>query len=223
MNVDRPSATAKMGDRYVEAEPAPLPAGHPAVTVDRIGVLLVNLGTPDAPTSGAVRRYLSEFLSDRRVVELPSLIWQPILCGIVLAVRPRKSARAYREIWTSEGSPLAAITRRQARALQASLGGDAVVAHAMRYGSGPIPDGIDALLAAGCRRILVAPLYPQYCAATTASVGDALAAHLTGPQYRGMLGHIGAFGVLASSSRKFAVSREGSVYNSHGVASAAFD
>jgi ferrochelatase len=178
MNDEGPLVTARIGDRYEEADPARLPTGHPAAPVDRIGVLLVNLGTPDAPTSGAVRRYLAEFLSDRRVVELPSLIWQPILRGIVLAVRPRKSARVYREIWTSEGSPLAAITRRQARALQASLGGDAVVAHAMRYGSGSISDGIDALLAAGCRRILVAPLYPQYCAATTASVGDAVQAHM---------------------------------------------
>ena len=174
MTVEGPLATPEIGNCYGEAELARLPAAHPAVTADRIGVLLVNLGTPDAPTSRAVRRYLAEFLSDRRVVELPSLIWQPILRGIVLAVRPRKSAKAYREIWTSEGSPLAAITRRQAKALQASLGGDAVVAHAMRYGSSPIADGIDALLAAGCRRILVAPLYPQYCAATTASVGDAV-------------------------------------------------
>lgn len=178
MTVEGPLATPEIGNCYGEAELAPFPAAHPTVTADRIGVLLVNLGTPDAPTSRAVRRYLAEFLSDRRVVELPSLIWQPILRGIVLAVRPRKSARAYREIWTSEGSPLAAITRRQAKALQASLGGDAVVAHAMRYGSSPIADGIDALLAAGCRRILVAPLYPQYCAATTASVGDAVQAHM---------------------------------------------
>jgi ferrochelatase len=178
MTVEGPLATPEIGKCYGEPELAPLPAAHPAVPVDRIGVLLVNLGTSDAPTSSAVRRYLAEFLSDRRVVELPSLIWQPILRGIVLAVRPRKSARAYREIWTPEGSPLAAITRGQARALQASLGGDAVVAHAMRYGSSAIADGIDALLAGGCRRILVAPLYPQYCAATTASVGDAVQAHM---------------------------------------------
>jgi len=155
-----------------------LPADHLSLPADRVGVLVVNLGTPDAPTSGAVRRYLAVFLSDRRVVELPALIWQPILRGIVLAVRPRKSARAYSEIWTSEGSPLAAITRRQANALQRSLGEEALVAHAMRYGNGSIADGLDTLFAAGCRRILVAPLYPQYCAATTASVADAVNAHM---------------------------------------------
>jgi protoporphyrin/coproporphyrin ferrochelatase len=157
---------------------APLPADHRTLPTPRVGVLVVNLGTPDAPTSSAVRRYLAEFLSDRRVVELPAVIWQPILRGIVLAVRPRKSARAYREIWTAEGSPLASITRRQASALQLGLGDDALVAHAMRYGSSSIAAGLDSLFAAGCRRILVAPLYPQYCAATTASVADAVNTHM---------------------------------------------
>jgi ferrochelatase len=178
MNVEQLFSPAEMEGGSDGVRTDQRPAGHCVLPVDRVGVLVVNLGTPDAPTSRAVRRYLAEFLSDRRVVELPSLIWQPILRGIVLAVRPRKSARAYREIWTSEGSPLAAITRRQASALQASFGDCAVVAYAMRYGSGSIADGIDALFAAGCRRILVAPLYPQYCAATTASVGDAVQAHM---------------------------------------------
>lgn len=143
-----------------------------------IGVLLVNLGTPDAPTASAVRRYLAQFLSDARVVEIPALLWQPILRGAILPTRPRKSAEAYAQIWTDEGSPLAAITHRQAVALQDTLGETARVAHAMRYGAPAIGPAIDALMAAGCRRILIAPLYPQYCAATTATVVDAVTAHL---------------------------------------------
>lgn len=143
-----------------------------------VGVLLVNLGTPDAPTPAAVRQYLAEFLSDRRVVEIPALLWQPILRGAILTTRPRQSAHAYQQVWTEDGSPLAAITRRQAAALQAAIGGDVTVAHAMRYGEPAIGPAIDALFAAGCRRILIAPLYPQYCAATTATVVDAASAHL---------------------------------------------
>jgi ferrochelatase len=143
-----------------------------------IGVLLVNLGTPDAPTPASVRRYLAEFLSDRRVVEIPALLWQPILRGAILPTRPRKSAEAYAQVWTDEGSPLAAITRRQTAALQAALGEHVQVAYAMRYGEPAIGAAIDALMASGCRRILIAPLYPQYCAATTATAVDAVAAHL---------------------------------------------
>lgn len=143
-----------------------------------IGLLLVNLGTPDAPEPGPVRRYLAEFLSDRRVVEIPPLVWQPILRGAVLPLRPRKSAGAYRQIWTEAGSPLAVITRAQADALQAALGTRVTVAHAMRYGAPAIGPAIDALVAAGCERILIAPLYPQYCAATTATAVDAVNAHL---------------------------------------------
>lgn len=139
----------------------------------RPGVLLVNLGTPEAPTPGAVRRYLAEFLSDRRVVEIPALIWQPILRGVILNVRPRKSALAYAQVWTDEGSPLAAITRRQAAALQTRLGDAAIVDYAMRYGRPAIAERIAALRAQGCERVLIAALYPQYCAATTASVNDA--------------------------------------------------
>ncbi len=154
------------------------PAIHPAVPAPRIGVLLVNLGTPDAPEPGPVRRYLREFLSDRRVVEIPSLLWQPILRGIILNTRPKKSAHAYAQIWTDEGSPLAAITRRQAGALQTALGADVRVSWAMRYGAPAIGAAIDELVAEGCRRILIAPLYPQYCAATTATVVDAVGAHL---------------------------------------------
>ncbi|ALJ15189.1 ferrochelatase [Sphingopyxis macrogoltabida] len=145
---------------------------------DRIGVLLVNLGTPDAPDPASVRRYLAQFLSDRRVVEIPQILWQPILRGAILTTRPRKSAEAYAQVWTEAGSPLAAITRAQAEKLQAALGDAALVSHAMRYGQPAIGASIDALFAAGCRRILIAPLYPQYCAATTATVADAANAHL---------------------------------------------
>jgi len=134
--------------------------------------LLVNLGTPDAPEKGAVRRYLAEFLSDPRVIEIPRLVWQPILRGIILNTRPAKSARAYAKVWSEEGSPLAAITARQARLLQQRLGEQAMVRHAMRYGRPSIEEELRALHKAGCQRILLAPLYPQYCAATTASVVD---------------------------------------------------
>jgi ferrochelatase len=147
--------------------------------MSRIGVLLVNLGTPDAPEPRAVRRYLKQFLSDRRVVEIPQILWQPILRGIVLTTRPRKSARAYREVWTEEGSPLAAITARQAKALEGAFGPEVMVDHAMRYGSPAIGERIDALMAKGCGRILIAPLYPQYCAATTATALDDAFAHLS--------------------------------------------
>ena len=149
------------------------PADHPAVATGGIGVLLVNLGTPDAPTAAAVRRYLAEFLSDRRVVEIPPIAWQPILRGIILNTRPKTSAHAYSQVWTEAGSPLAAITAEQAAALQARLGDGVRVAYAMRYGRPAIATELRALLDAGCERILLAPLYPQYCAATTATVVDA--------------------------------------------------
>jgi len=154
------------------------PADHPQLPTPRIGVLLVNLGTPDAPDAPSVRRYLAEFLSDRRVVEIPQILWQPILRGIILTTRPKKSAHAYAQVWTDEGSPLAAITRKQSQALQAAFGDMVQVAYAMRYGEPAIGRAIDAMTAAGCRRILVAPLYPQYCAATTATVVDAVGEHL---------------------------------------------
>jgi ferrochelatase len=140
----------------------------------KTGVLLVNLGTPDAPTPEAVRRYLAEFLSDRRVVDLPRLLWWPILYGIVLRTRPAKSAEAYAQVWTEAGSPLAAITAEQARKLQARLGDAALVVHAMRYGRPSIAHGLQALRHAGCERVLIAPLYPQYSGATNASADDAI-------------------------------------------------
>jgi ferrochelatase len=142
--------------------------------VSDVGVLLVNLGTPDAASPRAVRRYLAEFLSDPRVVEIPQLVWQPLLRGVILNTRPRKSAHAYAQVWTEAGSPLAVITAAQASALQARLGGTARVGWAMRYGHPSIADGLAALQEQGCARVLVAPLYPQYSAATTASVMDAL-------------------------------------------------
>lgn len=149
-----------------------LPADHPPVQSGRIGVLLVNLGTPEAPEPPAVKRYLAEFLSDRRVVEIPRLIWQPILRGVILNVRPKKSAHAYRQVWTPDGSPLAAITKAQAAGLQARLGDAVEVEWAMRYGAPTIPEKLEALIAKGCDRILFAPLYPQYCSATTATAVD---------------------------------------------------
>jgi ferrochelatase len=150
------------------------PPDHPPVQRARIGILLTNLGTPDAPDAGAVRRYLAEFLTDPRVIEIPRWLWRPILHGVVLRTRPAKSAHAYRQVWTNEGSPLAAITRRQAQALQQRLGGAVRVEFAMRYGNPGIASAVDKLVADGCTRILAAPLYPQYCAATTASANDAL-------------------------------------------------
>ena len=155
-----------------------LPSDHPTIATGGVGVLLVNLGTPDAPTADAVRRYLAEFLSDRRVVEIPPIAWKPILHGIILRTRPAKSAHAYAQVWTDKGSPLAAITAGQAEALQARLGDGVKVDWAMRYGNPSIPSKLQAMKDGGCERILVAPLYPQYSGATTASVMDSLGAAL---------------------------------------------
>lgn len=149
-----------------------LPADHPPVASGKVGVLVVNLGTPEAPDAPSVKRYLAEFLSDSRVIEIPALVWQPILRGIILNTRPKKSAHAYSQVWTDEGSPLAAITAQQARGLRERLGDSVMVDWAMRYGAPSIPDQLEKLMQAGCERILLAPLYPQYCAATTATVVD---------------------------------------------------
>ena len=140
--------------------------------------MLINLGTPDAPHAQAVRRYLAEFLSDRRVIEIHPIAWKPILHGIILRTRPKRSAEAYSQVWTNEGSPLAVIARRQAHALRERLGARVHVEYAMRYGSPGIGDAIDRMTADGCTRILAAPLYPQYCAATTATANDAVFAKL---------------------------------------------
>ena len=148
------------------------PVDHPPIVPSRTGVLLVNLGTPDAPDVASVRRYLAEFLSDPRVVEIPPLLWWPILHGIILNTRPQKSAHAYGLVWRPDGSPLAAITRLQAAALKDAWGPGVTVDWAMRYGNPSIPDRLAAMKLVGCDRILIAPLYPQYCAATTATAND---------------------------------------------------
>jgi len=164
--------------------PELIPADHPKVEQGRIGVLLVNLGTPDAPEAKAVRRYLAEFLSDPRVIEIPKVAWLPILHGIILRTRPKKSAHAYKQVWTEAGSPLAAITRRQAEALQQLVELGIVVDFAMRYGNPGIRASIDNMVALGCGRILVVPLYPQYCAATTATAMDAVFAALANMRHQ---------------------------------------
>lgn len=144
------------------------------------GVLLTNLGTPEAPTAAALRPYLKQFLSDPRVVEIPRAVWWVILNGIILNVRPRKSAEKYAKIWTAEGSPLKLHTERQAKLLRGYLGertrAPIVVEWAMRYGAPSIEQGLGRLREAGCDRVLVIPLYPQYAASTTASTYDAVLA-----------------------------------------------
>jgi len=157
----------------------------PAFTHDRpacTGILLANLGTPDAPTPSALRRYLAEFLWDSRVVEIPRPLWWLILHGVILRLRPAQSARKYATIWTPDGSPLLAISRRQAAALAETVAehypGPVRVALGMRYGNPSMASALAELRAAGAERLLVLPLYPQYSAATTASTFDAVAAEL---------------------------------------------
>jgi len=152
------------------------PNDHPQVNSGKIGALLVNLGTPDGHDRANMWRYLEEFLTDRRVIEWPRAIWYPILYGIVLNTRPRKSGAAYAKIWNRERneSPLRTTTRSQAEKLAAALKdrAEVTVDWAMRYGNPSIASRITALQQAGCERILVVPLYPQYSAATTATVND---------------------------------------------------
>lgn len=148
-------------------------------TPEKTAVLLVNLGTPEAPTAQAVKPYLREFLSDPRVVEIPRAIWWLILNGIILNLRPKKSAAKYASIWTPEGSPLKVHTERQATLLlgylsQKTKGASVVVDYAMRYGNPSIPDVLAKLKAQNCQRILLVPLYPQYAASATATVCDAV-------------------------------------------------
>lgn len=166
----------------VEDRPAAAPAGHPEIRQGRLGLLLINLGTPDATDYRSMRRYLGEFLSDRRVVELSPWLWQPILQGLVLTTRPGRSGRNYAKIWNRERneSPLRTITRAQAEALAARFAPaeGVVVDWAMRYGRPSIPERLDALAGQGCRRVLLAPLYPQYSAATTATACDQAFRHL---------------------------------------------
>jgi ferrochelatase len=151
-------------------------------TIPRTGILLVNLGTPVAPTAAAVRRYLREFLSDPRVVEIPRIVWNPILHGVILRTRPRRSAERYAAIWTRDGSPLQVHTARQAQLLQGLIGErlklPVVVEHAMRYGEPSIGQVLTRMRAARVERLLVLPLYPQYAASTTATAVDAVAGWL---------------------------------------------
>ena len=151
--------------------------------IPAVGVLVTNLGTPDEPTAPALRRYLREFLSDPRVIELSRAYWLPILNLFVLTTRPKESAKLYRSVWTEEGSPLLVITRKQAAGIAERLdervGSPVHVAAGMRYGNPSIASALAELREKGCRRILVLPLYPQYSASTTASTFDALAAELT--------------------------------------------
>ncbi len=178
------------------AVPAPTPQTNAHSLPARTAVLLVNLGTPDAPTPQAVRRYLAEFLSDHRVVEIPKLAWWPILHGIILRVRPAKSAAKYATVWTPEGSPLAVWTRKQATLLQGYLGERGhpavTVAHAMRYGSPSVASVLDQLKSQGMTRLLVLPMYPQYAAATTGSVNDAVAQWLLRQRWQPEVRMVGA-------------------------------
>ena len=146
----------------------------------KTGVLLINLGTPEAPTAPAVRHYLREFLSDPRVVEIPRPLWWLILNLVILPFRPKQSAQRYAQVWSSDGSPLKAHSERQARMLRGYLGerikAPLVVDYAMRYGQPAVPDALNSMKQQGCDRILVLPLYPQYAASTTATALDAVGA-----------------------------------------------
>ncbi|MGV6820844.1 MAG: ferrochelatase [Parvularcula sp.] len=154
--------------------PSSLPENHPDIVLGRVGVLLVNLGTPEKPDAKAVRGYLREFLSDRRVVDYPRLLWWPLLNGIILNTRPSKTAKLYREIWNQvdDESPLKTFTRRQAEYVGDQMDENVVTRFAMRYGEPSIRFRIEEMQAAGCDKILIVPLYPQYSATTTGTVVD---------------------------------------------------
>lgn len=167
-------------DSLNHPKPAHKPAGHPDVQGGRVGVLLINLGTPDATDYWSMRRYLKEFLSDRRVIDINPLVWWPLLNGIILTTRPGRSGAKYDQIWNRERdeSPLRTVSRAQAEGLAARLGaptngtGDIIVDWAMRYGTPTIADRLKGLQRAGAERILLAPLYPQYSATSTATALD---------------------------------------------------
>ena len=149
--------------------PEPKPAAGGRL---KTGVLLINLGTPTAPTAAAVRPYLRSFLSDRRIVDLPALLWQPLLRGVILPLRAKKSAANYAKVWFKEGSPLEVFTRRQCEGLQSRLPEDVAVAYAMSYSEPSIPSAIEALKAQGVGRLIVLPLYPQYAGSSSGAALD---------------------------------------------------
>jgi protoporphyrin/coproporphyrin ferrochelatase len=168
-------------NRHVAQEIEPrttgaLPADHAAVSIGKVGVLIINLGTPDGTDPTSMRRYLREFLTDKRVIEWPKALWYPILFGIVLNTRPKRVGKAYEEIWNREldESYLRTYTRNQSELLGRALGAHphVTVDWAMRYGQPSIASRIEALKAKGCDRIVIFPLYPQYSATTTATVND---------------------------------------------------
>ena len=153
--------------KSLNPEPKPAAGGR-----QKTGVLLINLGTPAAPTAAAVRPYLRSFLSDRRIVELPALLWQPLLRGVILPLRAKKSAANYAKVWFKEGSPLEVFTRRQCEGLQSRLPEDVAVAYAMSYSEPSIPSAIEALKAQGVGRLIVLPLYPQYAGSSSGAALD---------------------------------------------------
>ncbi len=171
-----------MNNAFPVPTPAPVlrPDSHPPARAGRVGVLLVNLGSPDAPDVPSVKRFLGEFLSDPRVIEIPAVFWKPILNLLILNIRPRTTAANYAKVWTADGSPITAITKAQAAALAGRFGPNVIVDWGMRYGSRSIGERLAALQQQGCDRILLAPMYPQYSAATNATVVDAANAAIAG-------------------------------------------
>jgi len=206
-------------------------------TPPRLGVLLTNLGTPDAPTTAALRRYLAEFLSDPRVVELPRILWLPILYGIILTTRPRRSAAAYRRVWTTAGSPLLVTARHQCDGVRARLEerfpGRIACELGMRYGNPSIPAALAALQGQGVQRLLVLPLYPQYSASTTGSTFDAIAStfarwrwmpslHMP-MSYHAEPGYIAALATRIREHRAAHGSGEKLLFSFHGIPKSYFD
>ena len=172
----RDKRSSESNNQSVATKNLKWPSSHPKIEHGKVGVLLINLGTPDGTDYWSMRRYLAEFLTDKRVIEWPKLIWYPILYGIVLLRRPQKSGHAYQTIWNKElnESPLRTITRNQATKLSEILNQNKVILvdWAMRYGTPAISERLNKLKELGCERILVFPLYPQYSASTTATVND---------------------------------------------------
>ena len=173
---------ARSGSRHAMTDdatrPGHAPDDHPRISPERVGVLLANLGTPDGTDYWSMRRYLSEFLSDRRVIDYSPWLWQPLLQAVILTKRPFASGAAYKSIWNEvdDESPLATITKAQTAKIRATLGerfgDDIIVDYCMRYGNPSTRSKVDAMAAQGCRRILFFPLYPQYAGATTATAND---------------------------------------------------